>query len=269
MSDSSDIKQKASKWTPFVFITLLLCAAIVRAETDSCTTKHFDETVTVTQIYDGDTIKLADGRKLRLIGINTPERGREGKKDQPFYSEAKNQLQQIIKKNQYQLNIVLGRDKHDRYKRLLAHIFTLNGQNISTVLLKKGLGYTIAIPPNIKFLECYKTAENEAKKFNRGIWDHPFSKSINASSISKSHLGFQRVTGKVLRVGESKSSFWLNLDKKFALKIQKKYLSYFTSYHPSTLLNKQLTARGWVYLQNNEYRMSVKHPASLLIQSTD
>jgi len=247
----------------------LLCAATVRAEADSCNTRQFDETVTVTQVYDGDTIKLADGRKLRLIGINTPERGRDGKKDQPFYSEAKNQLQQIIKNNQHQLNIILGRDKRDRYKRLLAHPFTLNGQNISTTLLKKGLGYTIAIPPNIKFLECYKTAEIEAQKFNSGIWGHPFSKSINASSISKSHFGFQRVTGTVQRIGESRSSFWLNLDEKFSLKIQKKYLPQFTDYHPKSLVNKKLIAQGWIYLKNNEYRISIKPPASIHIQSTD
>ncbi|MCW8988559.1 MAG: thermonuclease family protein [Gammaproteobacteria bacterium] len=267
MADSSYVKQKASKWALFVFITLFFSTQNVYAE--NCSAKSFDQTVKVAHVFDGDTIQLESGYKLRLIGINTPERGRDGNQDQPFYTEAKTQLLQIIKNNQYQINIIFGQDKHDRYKRLLAHIFTHDGKNISELLLKKGLGYNIAIAPNIKFLKCYSDAENHAKKFKRGIWNHPFSTPVNASSISKSKLGFQRVTGTVQRLGESRSSFWLNLDEKFSLKIQKKYLPQFTDYHPKSLVNKKLIAQGWIYLKNNEYRMSIKHPASIQIQSTD
>ena len=40
------------------------------------------EFVSVSKVVDGDTIELTDGRRVRYIGINTPERG------QPFYDEA-------------------------------------------------------------------------------------------------------------------------------------------------------------------------------------
>lgn len=260
--------QKASKWTPFVFIALTtFYVSFVNAE--SCTVEQFDETVKVSHVYDGDTIKLADGRKLRFIGINTPERGRDGNKDQPFYLAAKNQLQKIIHTNNKQLKIVTGKEKYDRYKRLLAHVFTYDGQNISTILLKKGLGFSIAVPPNIRFLNCYKNAEIEAQNKKKGLWNHPFSKTINAISVSQATQGFQRVTGTVQRVGESRSSFWLNLNKNFALRILKKDLTFFNSFHPKTLLKQRLTARGWVYLKNDEFRMTVRHPASLKIHNTD
>lgn len=36
----------------------------------------------VEHVYDGDTVRLADGRKVRLIGVNTPELGREGRADE-------------------------------------------------------------------------------------------------------------------------------------------------------------------------------------------
>ena len=48
-----------------------------------------------------------------------------------------------------------------------------------------------------------------------------------------------------------------------------KHLDSFTNYHPNTLIKKRLIARGWIYQQNNEYRMSIKHPASLQVQITD
>src|SRR5262245_48039056 len=41
------------------------------------------ETATVAQVVDGDTVELVGGRRLRYIGLNTPER------DQPYYNEAK------------------------------------------------------------------------------------------------------------------------------------------------------------------------------------
>lgn len=273
MSDNSYHLQKASNWTPFVFSALLFYIFTYiftfNAYATNCNSTHYDQTVSVAQVYDGDTLRLVDGRKLRLIGINTPERGQDGQPNQPFYTEAKNQLQGIIHLNHNQLKIIIGQDKHDRYKRLLAHIFTIDGENISQHLIQQGMGYSIAIPPNLKFLSCYTEAETAAKKHQRGIWNHHFSKPINASALSKANLGFQQVIGKVQRVGESRTSFWLNLDKKFALRIQKKYLDQFTTYQPKELLNKTLTARGWIYQQNNEYRMSIKHPASLQLQNSD
>ncbi len=55
------------------------------------------ERVSVTHVYDGDTIKLDDGRKIRLIGINATESGRAGQPDQPFAAEARDRLRSLIK----------------------------------------------------------------------------------------------------------------------------------------------------------------------------
>ena len=266
----SYVKQKASNWTPFVFIALLFSTSALSA--NPCAITQNFENVKVAQVYDGDTVKLRDGRKVRLIGINTPERGRDGKKDEPFYLAAKNQLQNIIKKNN-NVKIVLGKSKHDRYKRLLAHLFTIKNENITATLLRSGMGFMIAIPPNIKFLDCYKNAEDEARIQKRGIWNHSYSDAINITSLEQSARGFHRLTGKVDRIGESRSSVWLNLNsksgEKFALRILKKALPYFVEYHPKELLNRQLTARGWIYEINNEQRMTIHHPAALEIGATD
>lgn len=267
----SYVKQKASNWTLFAFIAFTFFNTSLYA--DVCSFTPFDEIAKVARVYDGDTVRLSDGRKIRLIGINTPERGRDGEKDEPFYLKAKNQLQQIISQNKNQIKIVFGIDKRDRYKRVLAHIFTLNNKNITSTLLKKGLGFSIAIPANIRLLDCYQAAEADARNFKRGIWAHKFSQPINVTSLKKSARGFHLVSGQVDRIGESKSSFWLNLNSKsggkFALRILKKNLFYFTEFHPKDLLNKQLIARGWVYEIKNEQRMTVHHPASLQIQNAD
>ena len=265
------VKQKASNWTLFAYIALGIISAPLAA--NNCSVKQFHETAQVDRVYDGDTVKLADGRKLRLIGINTPERGRDGEQDEPYYLAAKKQLQEIIHKNNNQIKIAYGKDKHDRYKRLLAHIFTKDNENITATLINNGMGFTIAVPPNIQLLNCYQDAESSAQKSRRGIWRHQFSKPINVTSLDKSTTGFHLVKGTVDRIGESRSSFWLNLNTKsgvkFALRILKKDISYFDKFHPKNLLNRQLTARGWIYKIKGEQRMTIRHPASLKIQNTD
>lgn len=266
------IKQKASSWTLFAFIAATFFTPPLFA--DNCAVTWFHETTKVDYIYDGDTIKLVDGRKIRLIGINTPERGRDGKKDEPFAQAAKSQLQQIIKASNNQVKIVFGKDKRDRYKRLLAHIFTLKNENITANLINRGMGFALAIPPNIQLLNCYQKAELNAQQLKRGIWNHNYSSVIDVATLDKTARGFLRVSGTVDRIGESHSSFWLNLNSKagtkFALRILKKELPYFNnSYHPKSLLNHQVIARGWIYKAKDEQRMTIHHPFSLHLLNAD
>jgi endonuclease YncB( thermonuclease family) len=55
------------------------------------------ETATVAKVVDGDTIELSDGRKVRYIGINTPER------DQPYYQEAAEANRRLVDGKDVQL----------------------------------------------------------------------------------------------------------------------------------------------------------------------
>lgn len=282
--------QKASRWAPFVFILFVIIAftTIISfllpgkqvyagnktpayLNTNNCILNQPHEDVRVSHVYDGDTIKLTDGRKLRLIGINTSERGRDGENDQPFYQSAKSRLQQIINQNKSVIKIIPGKQKHDRHQRLLAHIFSVDGTNITATLLNEGLGFSIIIPPNLQFLNCYQKVEKTAKKLNHGIWAHSFSKPIEADSLTtiKSSLGFKRVTGRVQEINQSSSAYWLKLANNFVLRIRKKDLPHFQDYHPDTLINKKIIAKGWISRRKNQLRMSIQHPLSLTIQNTD
>ncbi len=106
----------------FTFNYSFLDSLVVDFLTDS-------ESIYVERIIDGDTI-VAGNQNIRLLGMNTPERGEK------YYSEAKEFLEkEILNKS---IRLVFGKDKKDRYNRTLAYIF-LNGKNINLKLVEEGL----------------------------------------------------------------------------------------------------------------------------------
>src|SRR3546814_12589758 len=91
---------------------------------------------------------LVDGRSVRLIGINTPELGRDGRKAEPFALAARRRLQALVQASDGRVGLVLGQERHDRYGRTLAHAYDAQGRNLEAVLLADGLGFMVAVAPN-------------------------------------------------------------------------------------------------------------------------
>jgi micrococcal nuclease len=138
-----------------IIITLFIISAIFYYQiTDPVKT----QTSQVSQIIDGDTIKLTTGQTIRLKGINTPE------KSQPFYTEAKNYLTNLILNKTIQLETY----DTDKYGRTLAHIF-LNNKNINEEILKQGLA-TLYYYEKDQHYEKLKQAEEFARLNQKNLW---------------------------------------------------------------------------------------------------
>ena len=54
----------------FFLLLMLPCYALANAK---CSATSFDQTETIAQVIDGDTVRLMDGSLVRLIGIDAPE----------------------------------------------------------------------------------------------------------------------------------------------------------------------------------------------------
>ena len=54
------------------------------------------EAVSVQRVVDGDTVRLRDGRSVRMIGLNTPELGKKGRSDEPFAMAARKRLEMLV-----------------------------------------------------------------------------------------------------------------------------------------------------------------------------
>ena len=81
-------------------------------------------------VVDGDTITMSDGTTVRLIGIDTPERGQCG------YEDSSATIAQLIG-GQYVTLVPGARDDIDRYGRLLRYV-EVNGVDVDLAMIESG-----------------------------------------------------------------------------------------------------------------------------------
>jgi len=86
---------------------------------------------TVDYVVDGDTIRLRSGTYVRLIGIDTPERGECG------FTRAKNALDRMVN-GEVRLVNPRSVDNQDRYARLLRYVHDA-GRDTGLALIRRGL----------------------------------------------------------------------------------------------------------------------------------
>lgn len=101
---------------------------------------HVEETAICTSVVDGDTIYLDNGKKVRFVGVNTPERGVDG------YITSKNFVQKLCLNKKVGLDIDDSK-QFDRYGRTLA-VVIVDGKNVNEMLLKEGLAEIMYMPPS-------------------------------------------------------------------------------------------------------------------------
>jgi micrococcal nuclease len=119
------------------------------------------EAVSVEKVLDGDLLRLSDGRKVRLIGIQAPS-GQSG--------DAKEATYQLKKKLEGK-DVLLSFDskQRDRYKRVLGYVF-LDGLFVNGWMVKNGYAYCSEWKPNIRHTELFKSLQLEARTQRRGFW---------------------------------------------------------------------------------------------------
>jgi micrococcal nuclease len=83
---------------------------------DSLLIEAFDsgEEGFIERVVDGDTV-IINGKSVRLLGINSPERG------EPGYLEAKEFMEEF---NGSKVYLKFGKNKYDKYYRKLAYVFS-------------------------------------------------------------------------------------------------------------------------------------------------
>ncbi len=216
----------------------------------------------VKSVYDGDTIVLENGQRVRLLGINTPEIESRHRVSEPGGTAAKDWLKNQIQGKKVYLEYDL--EKHDKYKRSLAHVFSADGEHLNLALLKNGLAFISIIPPNVRHADAFDEAQKQAEKQNLGIWALPAYRPRPLAQISSNHKGWQRLTGTAHSIQRKKKFTYLVFNDHVTVRIANDHLAHFPAL--KTYLGKTMEIRGWVSRRNNKFTIRVQHPSALVLQ---
>ena len=141
--------------------------------------------VRVRWVNDGDTVALDDGRKLRYLGINTPEIDYERQQGQPYAYVAKRFNRKLVDGKKIRLEF--EQKKTDRYGRILAYVFLTDGTFVNRQLLTKGYGYFYPSKLPGKYDDLLLKTQREAMSAETGIW-----RQWREPGKGKSYLGNRR-----------------------------------------------------------------------------
>lgn len=119
------------------------------------------ELVRVKRVYDGDTVLLEDGRKVRYLGINAPEF------QEPFYLKAKRSNESLVMGREIRLEF--DQERTDSYGRVLAYVYAGN-EMVNAKLVQEGLAHAFFIGPNRRHHALLLRLQAEAQQRKVGIW---------------------------------------------------------------------------------------------------
>ena len=131
----------------------------------------------VLRVIDGDTIELTDGRKIRYLGVDTPE------KNECFHHQASLKNTLLVMTGNYnrpnKVRLYKGKVDKDRYGRYLRYVTAMGpGEEIlvNDYLIKWGYGLNVSHKysdqqlSNIKSL--FAESEKDAKGSRVGLWEN-------------------------------------------------------------------------------------------------
>lgn len=112
------------------------------------------ERVEIVRVLDGDTVELSDGRHIRLLNINTPEKGL------PYSNLAKEFLSNFT-------TVDLETDGLDKYQRTLGRLYS--GEHyLNLEIVRSGMAHTYLVLDSEA--RIFDSAENYAKQSEKNIW---------------------------------------------------------------------------------------------------
>jgi len=137
------------------------------------------EEAIIEKIIDGDTIVIENKTSVRLLGINSPEKG------EPYYSEAKSFLENLILNKTIYLEF--GTKKYDQYNRVLAFVFFEN-KNMNIELIKQGFA-NVYILDNKRYEKQLKVAWQDCIKNKKNLCEN--SEDVCASCIKLKEFNYK------------------------------------------------------------------------------
>jgi micrococcal nuclease len=124
----------------------------------------------VRKVVDGDTIEIAGGERVRLIGIDTPETSDPNRPVGCFGREASRFTAGLLPPGTV-VRLVGDVEQRDRDDRLLAYVYRrADGLFVNAELLRRGYAQILTIPPNVAHTDAFVAVAAQAREGSQGLW---------------------------------------------------------------------------------------------------
>ncbi len=220
-------------------------------------------------ISDGDTLSLADGRRVRLVGIQAPKLplGRPGFLPWPLADESRTALVELSQGQR--LTPHFGGAREDRHGRTLAHLTRADGQWLQGALLTRGLARVYSFPDNTAGVAQMYALERAARTARRGIWSLEYYRVRDHTEAGRYIGSFQLVEGRVTSAAVVRGRGYINFGtdwrRDFTITISKHARPRFRTAFGARLQRlpgKKLRVRGWLRRYNGPM-IEATHPEQI------
>jgi len=222
----------------------------------------------VTQVIDGDTLLLADGRQVRLVGLRAPKPplGRAGQRPWPLAEAAAGLLGRLSLGQRVTLGY--GGLRLDRHRRALAHLFDEDGRWLQGALLAAGLARADSTRDNRALAARMLALEEAARAAGRGLWAVAFYAPRDPVSVAGDVGSFQLVEGLVVSAAKVRGRVYLNFGadwkSDFTVTLAPEIARLFEAEGvvASDYQGRRLRVRGWIKSFNGPM-IEASHPEQI------
>lgn len=133
----------------------------------------------VVRVVDGNTADVSlngPTERLRLIGINTPERLAPRRPVECFGREASARAVELLPGTTVHLEPDPSQDERDRFGRLLRYVCIDGGSLFKLLMIEQGYAQEFTFRTPHKYQAIFRAAAREARTNERGLWspsDYP------------------------------------------------------------------------------------------------
>ena len=224
--------------------------------------------VLVEALVDRETLRLGDGRIIKLAGVIDYQAGSAGSLSRP---QDNDKLPAAVLNRQARLKLVERRA--DRYGRWRAHVF-LQGEPqiwLQARMVAKGLARVLAFRDNALCAQALLKLEHAARRAHLGLWAKrrfAIRRARDLVRLKGDINTFQIVEGRIRQVTRRRKRIYLNFGTDWRLDFTATITSgdkrYFTraGLDLDALQGQMVRIRGWVISQNGPM-IGLAHPMQI------
>ncbi|MGH6931231.1 MAG: thermonuclease family protein [Dongiaceae bacterium] len=225
--------------------------------------------VTVAAAIDTETLRLEDGRVVRLAGIDVPKQGQDY--DPNYGPAATNLINQLTEGRR--IEILRDVRKFDRHGRLLAHVRRVGGDGgpddwLQGALLARGLARVMTLPGNTALAAEMLAIEGMARSAGRGLWSDAGYRVLTIDDLESAVGRFQVVEGTVVDVALTGRRGYLNFGSDYktdftvTFETSVRRLLDQAGIDPLAIKGHRIRVRGWLESFNGPM-IEMTHPQQI------